>query len=168
MIGGGALALGGGYAAKETFLGGPDYSGPTGTVRHFFHAMDDGDTETARELTHSSRVDQFDEVVLGDLSWIQEFGQQMAEEMDGATPAQSMSISTDIEELTLEDEGSRQTADGTVETATVVAGLSLNLPQGQQRDRAYTVTADLRTEDGDWKIWGLDWEIDLGSMTGDR
>ncbi|WP_135665045.1 zinc ribbon domain-containing protein [Halorhabdus rudnickae] len=161
MYGGvGALALGGGGVLASNVLLGPDCSGPMGSVRCFFHALNKENTERAKELTHSEKRNQFDEMMQGNFQELIDMAMQMYGEEELQSDESGPSINSSIEELTLESGG----GDGD-ETATVVADLSYEIPMVEQSG-SYTATVDLRMEDGDWKVWAIDYQFDVFSGMG--
>ena len=154
----GLVVLGGGVLAKETLLG-PDCSGATGTVRCFFHALNNGNTERAKELTHGDKQDQFDSMVQGNFasfidSAVEMYGEEELERSEG-----DPSVSSSVNELSLESGG------GEGDQATVVADLSYEIPMAGQ-DGTYTATVDLRREDDEWLVWAIDYEFDMFSGMG--
>lgn len=123
----GGVALAGVAAGGVFFLGSDGNDSPEAVMERYYREYADGDVEALNDLTHTESPDY-----PVDDQLTEEVLQQLREEID-----------VDVEETELVEEND--------DVAVVEITVTFS---GQNRENTETDRWELRTEDGEWKVWG--------------
>lgn len=147
----GGVVLAGVAAGGFVFLGSDDDDSPEAVMENYYQAYADGDVERINDLTHTESPDYPVDEQLTD------------EEIDQLRNE----IEVDVEETDLVEENDEQAV---VEITVTFSGMG--------RENTETQRWELRTEGGEWKVWGptprnqvadtpaVQFEIDFATDTG--